>query len=117
LIKSGDFEETATEDLLHFLEGFGMVKKIIREKSPLVGKTLADLKLNQKGILVLGIEREKEWIATPDSRETIRKNDRLVIYGPLEILKKKLMELKASVKNETEKKERKAEGGKDGNWD
>jgi len=31
LIKSPVFEESATEDLLHFLEGYGLVKKIVLE--------------------------------------------------------------------------------------
>ena len=62
LIKSPAFEESTTEDLLHFLEGYGLVKKIILEESPLSGKSLADAKLNEKGILVLGIERDKNWI-------------------------------------------------------
>lgn len=90
LIKSHAFEESATEDLLHFLEGYGLVKKIILEESPLRGKSLVESKLNEKGILVLGIERDKGWIPTPKATEIIISGDNLVIYGPLEALKTKL---------------------------
>jgi len=90
LIKSPVFEESATEDLLHFLEGYGLVKKIILEESPLQGKSLVESKLNEKGILVLGIERDKKWIPTPKAAKIIKSGDNLVIYGPLEVLKSKL---------------------------
>ena len=90
LIQTPGFEESATEDLLHFLEGYGLVKKMITKESSLNGKSLAKSKLNEKGILVLGIERNKVWIPTPKSSEIIRQGDSLVIYGPLKVLKTKL---------------------------
>ena len=92
LIKSPAFEESAVEDLLHFLKGYGLVKKIILEGSPLIGKSLAKAKLNEKGILVLGIERDKVWYPTPKASEIIKMGDDLVIYGPLDVLKSKLEE-------------------------
>jgi uncharacterized protein with PhoU and TrkA domain len=92
LIKSPAFEESAVEDLLHFLKGYGLVKKIVQEESPICGKSLAESKLNEKGILVLGIEREKIWIPTPKANEIIKNGDSLVIYGPLDVLKSKLEE-------------------------
>jgi hypothetical protein len=92
LIKSPGFEESATEDLLHFLEGYGLVKKIVYEGSVLVGKTLEESRLNEKGILVLGIEREKSWLPTPKATETLIVNDSLVVYGPLPALRLKFEE-------------------------
>ena len=79
-----------SEDLLHFLEGYGFVKKRILEKSPLNWKSLSDARLNEKRILVLGIEREKVWIPTPKASEIIKNCDDFVVYGPLKILKFKL---------------------------
>jgi hypothetical protein len=87
LIKSPVFEEAATEDLLHFLEGYGLVKKIVGEKSGLIGKTLAKSHLREKGAVVLGIERENSWIPVPKATEVINQGDRLVVYGPLDALK------------------------------
>jgi hypothetical protein len=92
LIKSPEFEESTTEDLLRFMEGYGLVKKIIPEKSPMIGKSIAKLQINKKGILVLGIEREKKWIPTPRASETLKLYDRLIVYGPLDALKSHLDE-------------------------
>ena len=87
LIKSPQFEESTTEDLLHFMEGYGLVKKIVAEGSPMIGQSLAKLKLNKMGILVLGLEREKSWIPIPKASEILQSFDRLVVYGPLDVLK------------------------------
>lgn len=92
LIKSPVFEEATTEDLLHFLEGYGLVKKIIAPHSSLIGKTLTKSHLREKGAVVLGIEREKSWIPVPKASESIMIGDRLVVYGPLDALKKILKE-------------------------
>ncbi len=90
LIKSPTFEEAATEDLLHFLEGYGLVKKIISEKSPLIGHSLSEARLTEKGVLVLGVERAKSWIPIPKANEIIEKDDRLIVYGPHAVLKELL---------------------------
>jgi len=90
LIKSPAFDEATTEDLLRFLEGYGIEKKIIREESPLIGSTLSECKLNEKGVLVLGIERGKNWLPIPKANERIEKEDRLIVYGPHTVLKELL---------------------------
>jgi hypothetical protein len=92
LIKSPAYEEEATEDLLHFLEGYALVKKIITEKSTLAGNSLSKCRLNEKGLLVLGIERGKNWIPTPKAREKIQVNDSIVVYGPLGVLRELFQE-------------------------
>jgi hypothetical protein len=92
LMQSPAFEESATEDLLHFLEGYGLVKKIIHHNSSLAESSLADSHLNEKGILVLGIERGKSWIPTPPAREILAVGDSLVVYGPLDVLRSRFEE-------------------------
>jgi len=87
LAKSRPFEEGATEDLLHLVEGFGLVRTVIKEDSPLVGSSLSQCELSGRGLLVLGIERGKNWIPTPKAEETITMGDKLVVYGPLDVLK------------------------------
>lgn len=87
LVESSVFEEGASEDLLHFLEGYGLVRAIIKGESPLAAKSLSECKLNQKGLLVLGIERDKDWIPIPKAKEIIKEGDRVVVYGPLEALR------------------------------
>lgn len=87
LVKSSAFEEVATEDLLHLIEGYGLVRAIMKENSPFVGSSVSKCKLSQKGLLVLGIERGKDWISVPRAKQVIEDGDRLVIYGPLKVLK------------------------------
>jgi hypothetical protein len=87
LIESPAFEEGATEDLLHLVEGHGLVRAVIREDSPLVGSSLSKSKLTEKGVLVLGIEKGKNWLPIPKAASKIEEGDRLVVYGPLDKLK------------------------------
>lgn len=87
LIKSPAFEEAATEDLLHFLEGYGLIKKIISARSPLIGSSLAEGHLRERGVMVLGIERGKSWIPIPVANEIIQAGDHIIVYGPLNILR------------------------------
>lgn len=86
LLKSAVMEEETTEKLLHFLEGYSLVRVIVKEGSPLVGKTLDDEQLTEKSLLVLGIERGSNWIPVPSSDQEIKEDDRLVVYGPLKVL-------------------------------
>lgn len=92
LIKSPAFEEASTEDLLHFLEGYGLVKKIISTNSSLTGNSLAEGHLREKGVMVLGIEREKSWIPSPKANEIIQDGDNIIVYGPLNVLRDLLNE-------------------------
>lgn len=86
LSKSAVLEEEATENLLHFLEGYELVRVIVKKDSPLVGKTLDDEQLTERRLLVLGIERGSNWIPVPSSDQEIKEDDRLVVYGPLKVL-------------------------------
>lgn len=92
LVKSPTFEEATTEDLLHLLEGYGLVKKIISKESVLVEKSLLKSKLSEKGVIVLGIERGKAWIPIPKAAEKMQEGDNIIVYGPLDVLKKLLKE-------------------------
>lgn len=87
LSKSRPLEEEATEDLLHLVEGFGLVRASIAEGSPLIGSSLSQCGLSEKGVLVLGVERGKHWIPIPKAEQTIRERDKLVVYGHLQALK------------------------------
>jgi hypothetical protein len=85
--RSHIFDEGAVEDLLHLLEGYGLVRVIVQEELPFVDTPLFDAKLTEKGILILGIERKKKWIPIPRADEAIQVGDRLIVYGPLSELK------------------------------
>lgn len=86
-VKSGAFEEGPTEDLLHLVEGYGLVRTTITENSPFAGKTLGENNFKRKKLLVFGIERGKSWISAPSSKELVQEGDKLVIYGPLGVLR------------------------------
>jgi hypothetical protein len=87
LVKSHAFEEGTTEDLLRFIEGYGLVRTIVTDQSPFVNQSLAQTGFSQKNLLILGIERGKEWIPVPAAQEIIRVGDRLVTYGRLDLLR------------------------------
>ena len=87
LAKSSYFEEEAVEDLLHFLEGYGLVRASIKKGSPADGVPFSECKLCHEDLVVLGIERGKKWIPIPKSDEKIREGDKMVIYGDLQSLK------------------------------
>jgi len=87
LAQASFFEEGITEDLLHLLEGYGLLRVIIKKHSQLIGSSLLEHKLTAKGLLVLGIERDKKWMPIPKASEVINVADKLVVYGPLDIIK------------------------------
>ena len=86
-VKSHILEEAATEDLLHFVEGYGVVKLIVAKESIFIGHSLRDVNTADNEFFVIGIERGKEWISLPRAREVINDGDKLVIYGNLNTLK------------------------------
>ena len=86
-VQSHVFEEGITEDLLHLIEGYGLVRVMITDKLPIIGSSIAEQKLTEKEILVLGIERGKNWIPIPKPKETIQDGDKVVVYGSLNVLK------------------------------
>ena len=86
LLKHPAFEDEDTEDLLHFMEGYGLVRMIVTEESHLEGKSVHDLREAAGKITILGIEREKSWLPNPKSNEVFQPGDRAVVYGNVETL-------------------------------
>ena len=87
LVKSPSFVEDPTEDIVHLPEDNGLVRAFITEKSPFIGNSLSESGLSEKELVVLGIERGKNWIPLPKAKETIQEGDKIVVYGPLEVLR------------------------------
>jgi len=90
LAKTQVFEEKPVEELLRFLEGYGIVSTELEESSKLVGRSIADSPIAVPGYLVLVIERGREFIHAPGGQEVLRAGDRLVIYGRLLELEEQL---------------------------
>ena len=93
LARFAAFEEGTAEDLLHFLEGYGLIKKSITPESQLINVPLNEWRFRRQDIIILGIERGKEWIPIPAKQhERVKEGDKLVIYGELKSLKEILDE-------------------------
>ena len=87
LVKSNVFEESITEDLLHFIEGYGVVRISVNQNSPLAGHSIRESFSPETQLWIVGIERAKDWISLPRPRELMKEGDRLVVYGNLNVLK------------------------------
>lgn len=87
LVKISHFEEETVEDLLHFLDGYGLVQTLVKKDSPLTGLLLSECTLCREDTLLVGIERDKKWIPIPKSQEKIQEGDKLVLYGNLQNLR------------------------------
>ncbi|MDY6843438.1 MAG: TrkA C-terminal domain-containing protein [Thermodesulfobacteriota bacterium] len=72
---------------MHLIEGYGLVRVIIKTDSPLAESSIGENRLPDKGLLVLGIERRKQWIPIPKATENILEGYKLIVYGSLKVLK------------------------------
>jgi hypothetical protein len=97
LTKSPAFEEDAVEDLLHLIEGYGLVRAIIRKDSPLIGTTIQGCQACGEKIQVLGIERGNRWIPIPGPQEKLEEGDRVVVYGQHDELRELFKEERTNV--------------------
>ena len=82
------FEEGSVDELLHLIEGYGLVKLTLEPESPLVGKSIGETGIPESGFRILGIEQDRDWVAAPKARQVLREGDRLVIYGQLDALRR-----------------------------
>ena len=94
IAKSRLVEESTTEDLMHLMEGYGLIQVIVTKDSPFVGANLADVRLDLRAseLLVLGIERGRHWLPIPKADELIEEKDKLVVYGQLNLLRNRFQE-------------------------
>jgi Trk K+ transport system NAD-binding subunit len=79
-------DDTTVDELLHITEGYGVVRVRLPEGSALIGQTLAEINAGLKHSFVLGIERDRNWLPTPDLTSRLMADDYLVIYGKLDDL-------------------------------
>jgi Trk K+ transport system NAD-binding subunit len=60
---------------------------IINPDSPFINKTLVEADTPDNEFWIVGIERGRNWISLPRSKEVIQEGDRLVVYGELDSLR------------------------------
>jgi len=82
------FQDNNIRILLYLPKGNNLIRASIRKGSSLAGKTLSESQLSEGGIRVLGIERGDEWIAIPNANETTESGDKIIVSGPLDMVKK-----------------------------
>jgi hypothetical protein len=69
-------------NLLHLSGEYGIAEIPIDSSCWLAGRTLADLKLREEGLVVLGIHRlDGSYIGAPQGISTLREGDTITVYG------------------------------------
>jgi hypothetical protein len=81
-------DDTPIDELLHVTEGFGVLRIQMRDGSPFVGQSLAEINAEPDDSLILGIERNGQWFAMPRPDTRLQTRDRVVVYGKLRELTK-----------------------------
>jgi trk system potassium uptake protein len=95
----------AVTDYMKVVTGYGIIR--VEAKPDFVGQTLSELGIGPKGklgIATLLIQRGKDVIISPDIRETVKKDDILIVSGNDE----KLTDFFFMEKRDTVEKEQKA---------
>lgn len=83
LIKGSFFSGAVqVEHLIHFIDGYGVARVPVRRYSPSVSNSLKG-KLKADNFIILGIERQGQWINNPEASELINEGDYLILYGIL----------------------------------
>jgi len=97
LYRSSLFEFEPVEELLHLVDGFGLVKIEVTADSPLTGQSIIQIGTAHKDTLVLGVERGRTWMHARRMNEPLQTGDQLIVYGHMDRLKE---EFEAAVKPE-----------------
>lgn len=71
------------EELLHSAEGWSIARVEVPEGCQFAGKTLAETRPRDQGILVVAIERDGKLIPSPHGKHSIQVGDHLIVYGKL----------------------------------
>jgi hypothetical protein len=69
--------------LLHLARGYSVIELEVQRGDWLTEKNLANLKLNEEGVLVLGIEQgDGEYVGAPRGETKFVAGDTVILYGP-----------------------------------
>lgn len=67
--------------LLHLVGEYAVAEMMVRPDGWLAGRTLADLRLPEEGVLALGVEREGHYIGAPRGDLRLEPGDTVLLYG------------------------------------
>jgi hypothetical protein len=83
--KYTDLRPQSFERLITIMDDFEVMELSVKEQDGLCGKSLAELKLPDQGLLVLGvIEANDHYNGVPRGDYRINADDRLILYGQAE---------------------------------
>jgi len=80
------FTRPMWEEVLHLAEEYGLVEVLVKEGMDIANHSIGELRLREKGILVLMIERGRRVIPVPGPQNKLRPGDRIICFGKLEVL-------------------------------
>jgi len=81
LRQTTDLRVTSFEEVLLLNEGYGVVEVYVRDDSHIVHKTLGQLQLRTRGMVVMAIDRAGAVIPAPQAETMLSPGDRLICYG------------------------------------
>lgn len=82
-----DLELRDYSRLLHLAGDYGVAELLVQKEDWLCEKTLAESKLADEGVLVLGVERlDGTYLGAPRGETILLTGDTIVVYGPQETI-------------------------------
>jgi TrkA-C domain len=77
-----DLDTRDYEGLLHLAGDYAVSELVVEPDDWLADRTLAELELDEEGVLILGITRtDGQYLGAPGGRTTVLSGDTLVLYG------------------------------------
>lgn len=101
------------ELLLGIGRGYAIGEIHVKKNSWLVNRYLRELRLNDEGVLVLGIERKKGdkiiYIGAPRGDTKIEEGDNIICYGPEEVIENLSHRIKGKIGDREHEREKERE--------
>jgi len=91
VMKQSRLKSLSVEELLVSTGGYGVSNMEITDESPILDKTILETNLRKEDITILVVERGRETIPNPPASTKILLGDRLVCFGKLDTIRKKLV--------------------------
>lgn len=82
-----DLEVRDYEALLEIHGGYSISELVVRPGDWMADRTLAELRPNDEGVLVLGVQRDRTYLGAPTGTLRILPGDNVLLYGPQERIK------------------------------
>jgi hypothetical protein len=86
LRQTTDLRVTSFEEVLLLDEGYGVVEVYVSDDSNIVHKTLGQLQLRTRGMVVMAIDRAGVVIPAPHAETMLSPGDRLICYGKVKTI-------------------------------